>query len=340
MIKETKSLSNLANVADNEPNNSTDDKVAHSPASERNAAFEKILDEPGFLAVTTGNLVSSKLQSPKNEVTSISSMPTHPTDLTARILRPRNSLKRIITPVLVPLNDTEGDLDSMKHKIATNNHHFQSPTADDSLKRRISFFKAKREVLIGTPVKEGHPNYILMYDMLTGIRISVSRCNAKPDRDIDEGDYIAAHKLAFDATGNELTPTSKYDFKFKDYCPWVFRRIRDCFHVDSTEYLISLTGKYVLSELGSPGKSGSFFYFSQDYRFIIKTIHRTEHDFILTILKDYYEHVKLNPHTLLSRIFGLHRVKQPGNKKIHFVVMGNVYNLKITAGISSKQRYS
>jgi 1-phosphatidylinositol-4-phosphate 5-kinase len=122
-----------------------------------------------------------------------------------------------------------------------------------------------------------------------------------------------------------MTPSSKYDFKFKDYCPWVFRLIRECFHVDPSDYLVSLTGKYVLSELASSGKSGSFFYYSQDYRFIIKTIHHTEHKFILKVLKQYYEHIKENPHTLLSRIFGLHRVKLPGNRKIHFVVMGNVF---------------
>jgi 1-phosphatidylinositol-4-phosphate 5-kinase len=97
------------------------------------------------------------------------------------------------------------------------------------------------------------------------------------------------------------------------------------FNVDNAEYLSSLTGRYVLSELGSPGKSGSFFYFSQDYRFIIKTIHRSEHNFILQNLQHYSEHVKKNPHTLISRIFGLHRVKQSGTKKIHFVVMGNVF---------------
>lgn len=50
---------------------------------------------------------------------------------------------------------------------------------------------------------------------------------------------------------------------------------------------IALTGKYVLSELGSPGKSGSFFYFSQDYRFIIKTISHTEFKFLLKILAQY-----------------------------------------------------
>ena len=59
--------------------------------------------------------------------------------------------------------------------------------------------KKEREVLVGTPVKEGHVNYWLMYDMLTGIRISVSRYNAKqPRAELDPQDFQAAHKLAFD----------------------------------------------------------------------------------------------------------------------------------------------
>jgi 1-phosphatidylinositol-4-phosphate 5-kinase len=37
-----------------------------------------------------------------------------------------------------------------------------------------------------------------MYDMLTGIRISVSRCTAKQSRELTEADFAAAHKLAFD----------------------------------------------------------------------------------------------------------------------------------------------
>lgn len=45
---------------------------------------------------------------------------------------------------------------------------------------------------------------------------------------------------------------------------------------------------------------------------------------MLQILPHYLDHIEQNPDTLLSRIFGLHRVKLPGNKKIHFVVMGNV----------------
>ncbi len=88
---------------------------------------------------------------------------------------------------------------------------------------------------------------------------------------------------------------------------------------------MSLTSKYILSELGSPGKSGSFFYFSRDYKYIIKTIRHAEHKVLLRILRDYYAHVEKNPNTLLSQFYGLHRVKIPYGRKIHFVVMNNLF---------------
>ena len=181
------------------------------------------------------------------------------------------------------------------------------------------------DVAIGTKIGEGHSAFVLMYDMLTGMRNAVSRCVAKPYRPLEKADFIARHKLTFDILGNELTPSSRYEFKFKDYAPWVFRYIRDHFKIEAADYLVSLTSKYVLSELGSPGKSGSFFYFSQDYRFIIKTIHHTEHKFLCHIMENYYEYIQQNPNTLISRYYGLHRVKLPHGRKIHFVVMGNVF---------------
>jgi hypothetical protein len=79
--------------------------------------------------------------------------------------------------------------------------------------------------------------------------------------------------------------------KFLYYCSFNLITLNDTTY--RSEYLLSLTGKYVLSELGSPGKSGSFFYFSQDYRFIIKTIHHTEHKFIRQVLKNYFEVKKI-----------------------------------------------
>ncbi|KAH8174998.1 phosphatidylinositol-4-phosphate 5-Kinase domain-containing protein [Sarocladium implicatum] len=196
--------------------------------------------------------------------------------------------------------------------------------------KRASKRKRKEEedddrVLVGTKVDESHANWVTAYNMLTGIRVSVSRTNAKLDRELTDADFEAKQKSTFDIAGNELVPSAKYDFKFKDYAPWVFRRLRSLFRLDPADYLVSLTGKYILSELGSPGKSGSFFYFSRDYKYIIKTIHHAEHKFLRKILKQYYQHVSDNPNTLLSQFYGLHRVKMPYGKKIHFVVMNNLF---------------
>lgn len=192
-----------------------------------------------------------------------------------------------------------------------------------SKKRRME--QDDDQVLVGTKVDETHQNWVAAYNMLTGIRVSVSRTNAKLDRPLTDEDFEAKQKSTFDIAGNELVPSAKYDFKFKDYAPWVFRHLRSLFHLDPADYLMSLAGKYILSELGSPGKSGSFFYFSRDYRYIIKTIHHSEHKFLRKILKDYYKHVTENPNTLLSQFFGLHRVKMPYGRKIHFVVMNNLF---------------
>lgn len=64
-----------------------------------------------------------------------------------------------------PLNRSLNDIQKRSSGMAAKQTSLISNSSD----------KKKREVLVGTPVKEGHANYILMYDMLTGIRLSVGR---------------------------------------------------------------------------------------------------------------------------------------------------------------------
>ena len=56
----------------------------------------------------------------------------------------------------------------------------------------------EEKVLVGNLIGEDHVNYVLMYNMLTGIRIGVSRCQAKVKRPITDEDFIARHKFSFD----------------------------------------------------------------------------------------------------------------------------------------------
>lgn len=69
--------------------------------------------------------------------------------------------------------------------------------------KRASKRKRKEEedddrVLVGTKVDETHANWVTAYNMLTGIRVSVSRTNAKLDREITDADFETKQKSTFD----------------------------------------------------------------------------------------------------------------------------------------------
>ena len=56
-----------------------------------------------------------------------------------------------------------------------------------------------------------------------------------------------------------------------------------------------------LTELCSSGKSGSFFYYSEDGKYMLKTVSEKEFEFLKRILKDYYHHVMNNNNTLMTK---------------------------------------
>lgn len=69
--------------------------------------------------------------------------------------------------------------------------------------KRASRRKRKEEedddrVIIGNKVDVHHVNWVTAYNMLTGIRFTVSRTNAKIDRDLVDADFDARHKFSFD----------------------------------------------------------------------------------------------------------------------------------------------
>jgi len=65
-------------------------------------------------------------------------------------------------------------------------------------KRRRREVEDDDRVLVGTKVDETHANWVTAYNMLTGIRVSVSRTNAKLDRDVTTADFDVKQKSTFD----------------------------------------------------------------------------------------------------------------------------------------------
>lgn len=59
----------------------------------------------------------------------------------------------------------------------------------------------------------------------------------------------------------------------------------------------------------STGKSGSFFYYTVDSKYLLKTISSTEFSFLKKILQPYYYHIEKNPNTYITRFYGMHKIK-------------------------------
>ena len=88
-----------------------------------------------------------------------------------------------------------------------------------------------------------------------------------------------------------------------------------------------------MTSLTSQGKSGSFFYYTADGKYMLKTISYREYKFLRVILEDYYFYLKKNPETLITKFFGLHKLiskSETGEEtgRFYFVIMDNVFNTR------------
>lgn len=179
----------------------------------------------------------------------------------------------------------------------------------------------------GQTISKGHKNYDLMLNLQVGIRYSVGK-HASILRDLKPSDFDPKEKFwtRFPPEGSKLTPSHhSNEFRWKDYCPVVFRHLRELFQVDPADYMLAICGNAALRELSSPGKSGSFFYLTQDDRFMIKTVKKSEVKVLLRMLPSYYQHVCRYENSLVTRFYGVHCVKPVGGPKTRFIVMGNLF---------------
>lgn len=247
--------------------------------------------------------------------------------------------------VAIPSYGSKGLSDDreMASAVSRMRHHTQTPVALKSRKRHRLLGPKK-----GLAVHFGHENWNMVLSMMIGIRMSVGRIKHEMSRPLTPVDFIMKEKFSiiprlaniFDSeVSKRVTMT-----RFYDYAPMVFHRIRSHFGINHDEYLRSvgpeqLLGNMVLgnlsslSELSSEGKSGAFFYYTADGKYMMKTVTPKEQQLLKRVLKRYYDHITTNTGSLLVRFLGLHclRVRKvtkgiSRDRRLHFVVMGNMFN--------------
>lgn len=117
-------------------------------------------------------------------------------------------------------------------------------------------------------------------------------------------------------------------FKFKEYCPVVFRNLRERFDIDDDMYLDSLT-KQSPRDSDSPGRSGAQFRLSCDKQFVIKSISSEEVAEMHRILKEYHQHiVERHGDTMLPQYMGMYRITV-NDVETYMVVMRNIFSPRL-----------
>ncbi|XP_065175673.1 uncharacterized protein LOC135805550 [Sycon ciliatum] len=127
------------------------------------------------------------------------------------------------------------------------------------------------------------------------------------------------------------TALQSTSFDFRDYSPEVFSCVRSLRGVDPITYCKSFNiskskGNSAMMEKFTEGRSGSFFYFTHDNRYIVKTVTDSETALLDQHVRDYFFHLHSNPDSLLTRFFGLHAMRlSPEQKYISLMVMENIF---------------
>jgi len=228
------------------------------------------------------------------------------------------------------LHKKENRVEDKRNELMRNmtTHNIPKPTKDKTKTKKGNF------------VSFGHQNWNLVLNMMLGIQKAVNSAAARPET-LSFKDFNIKYVFELITKRTSETKDNYKICKFFDYAPSIFHELRRLFGIKNEDYLKSIGPESMLNglikgnlstlaELTSSGKSGSFFYYSADGKYTLKTISREEFHFLRKILNNYYNHIMKNPNTLIIKFYGLHKVRfmksSRKKKKLYFVIMANVFH--------------
>ncbi|KAF4708544.1 hypothetical protein FOZ63_028763 [Perkinsus olseni] len=187
-------------------------------------------------------------------------------------------------------------------------------------------------------------NYALAYAMMVGIEATIragqqmdptwpSAGNSRPDESnpmrIDNVMAAMRRSYLLPPSGTRLSPahiSRPNRLVFEEAAPEIFQYIRRRCCISDEQYLSSLCQRgFSLIEFVTNSKSGEFFFFSHDGKFMLKTISDEEAETLLLMLRDYAHHVTSH-RSLLTRMLGLYRLHIGDRYRRWFFVSTSVFD--------------
>ena len=156
------------------------------------------------------------------------------------------------------------------------------------VKKRVR--RSARDTYVkGKVIDREHELYTLSIAVMLGLRTSIYLTNDQLEDDkkedrfwLESHDFMRVEKFKFRPKGGPKTPPHQlaHTFKFKDYSPLPFAYLRRMFGVNEYEFLQSVCGTASFIEFISNAKSGQFFFYSSDGKYMIKTMTDSESKFL------------------------------------------------------------
>jgi 1-phosphatidylinositol-4-phosphate 5-kinase len=116
--------------------------------------------------------------------------------------------------------------------------------------------------------------------------------------------------------------------KLVAYAPHVFMSMLNHDGIALEEFKQSFDIQQLLAgsrESQSEGKSGSFFVFTPDKRFILKTVPMQEACLLVSILPNMLRHFRDHPRSLLARVYGVYALQSAYAPVIWVILMSNIF---------------
>ena len=148
--------------------------------------------------------------------------------------------------------------------------------------------------------------------IMTGIKKTTKIC-AGDKAAIRACDFKMKNSIEMGSTGSK-----EFDLiKFTDFAPRVFHNLRIMNGISPESYIKSLgiqnlskmnKNYNTMSQQNSSGKSGSVFFYTNDKKYMVKSIPASEFNCFMKTLSNYYSYLINNPNTLIVKYFGVHSI--------------------------------
>ena len=155
----------------------------------------------------------------------------------------------------------------------------------------------------------------------------VNTKNDNEESNLDNSNTFTYTNTNLNVSDNSNSKTE--DALIIEYSPETFNELRADDEI-SDEVMIKAfspsKNKSAIEKMSeSKGKSGSFFFYSHDRKFIIKTITGDEKNTLLNILHDYFNYIKNHKNTLITKIYGIYTLVIKNASSVNIILMQNLF---------------